>query len=208
VIDAAVVDCGGGNLASVIRALEACSARVRLVAHPDELGRPSHIVLPGQGAFADGMRTLRESGLVEALGEQVAGSGTPLLGICLGLQLLGLRGNEGGPTAGLGRIEGEVVKLEPDARERRLPHVGWNQVELSEPGRDHPLFRDIPDGTDFYFLHSYHLRCRNPGEVLAHTPYCGRWVSAAARGNIQGVQFHPEKSQAMGLKLLRNFLSL
>jgi glutamine amidotransferase len=206
VIDAAVVDCGGGNLASVIRALEACSARVRLVAHPEELGEPSHIVLPGQGAFADGMRTLRESGLVEAL-ERATGRGTPLLGICLGLQLLGRRGHEGGSTAGLGRIEGEVVKLEPDARERRLPHVGWNEVRLSEPGRDHPLFRDIPDGTDFYFLHSYQLSCPHAGDVLAHTPYCGRFVSAAARDNIQGVQFHPEKSQAMGLKLLRNFLS-
>jgi glutamine amidotransferase len=121
------------------------------------------------------------------------------------MQLLASRGQEGGGAAGLGLISGEVVRFEPDGPGVKIPHIGWNEVVTEKP---HPLFRDIPSGKDFYFVHSYHFVCKNQEDILSLTPYCGNFVSAVNRTNVMGVQFHPEKSLQIGLKLLSNFLSL
>ncbi|HEX5870466.1 MAG TPA: imidazole glycerol phosphate synthase subunit HisH, partial [Longimicrobium sp.] len=146
---------------------------------------------------------LRERGLDQALREQVLEQGVPLLGVCLGMHLLADRGIEGGETQGLGLVPGSVMKLQPDEPGTRIPHVGWNEVH---PARPSPLMEGIEDGRDFYFVHSYHLACDDPADVLATTPYCGGIASAVQRGIVAGVQFHPEKSQKAGFALLRNFV--
>lgn len=199
----AVVDYGVSNLDSVARALEECGAAPYVTGDPAELAHASLMVLPGVGAFADGMRNLRERGLDQALRRQVLDNGVPLLGVCLGMHLLADRGMEGGETQGLGLVPGTVLKLEPDEPGTRVPHVGWNEVH---PARPSPLLEGIEDGRDFYFVHSYHLACDDPADVLATTPYCGGIASAVQRGVVAGVQFHPEKSQKAGFALLRNFV--
>ncbi|HEX6371496.1 MAG TPA: imidazole glycerol phosphate synthase subunit HisH [Longimicrobium sp.] len=199
----AVVDYGVSNLDSVARALEECGATPFVTSNPAELKNASLMVLPGVGAFADGMRNLRERGLDQALREQVLEQRVPLLGVCLGMHLLADRGSEGGESQGLGLIPGTVQKLQPDAPGTRIPHVGWNEVH---PARPSPLMEGIEDGRDFYFVHSYHLACDDPADVLATTPYCGGIASAVQRGIVAGVQFHPEKSQKAGFALLRNFV--
>jgi glutamine amidotransferase len=199
----AVVDYGVSNLDSVARALEECGASPFVTSDPAELRHASLMVLPGVGAFADGMRNLRERGLDQALREQVLEQGVPLLGVCLGMHLLADRGIEGGETQGLGLVPGTAVKLQPDEPGTRIPHVGWNEVH---PARPSPLMEGIEDGRDFYFVHSYHLACDDPADVLATTPYCGGIASAVQRGVVAGVQFHPEKSQKAGFALLRNFV--
>lgn len=199
----AVVDYGVSNLDSVARALEECGAAPYVTGDPAELKHASLMVLPGVGAFADGMRNLRARGLDQALREQVLEQGVPLLGVCLGMHLLADRGIEGGESQGLGLIPGSVEKLQPDEPGTRVPHVGWNEVH---PARPSPLMEGIEDGRDFYFVHSYHLACDDPADVLATTPYCGGIASAVQRGIVAGVQFHPEKSQKAGFALLRNFV--
>lgn len=199
----AVVDYGVSNLDSVARALEECGATPYVTSDPAELKKASLMVLPGVGAFADGMRNLRARGLDQALREQVLEQGVPLLGVCLGMHLLADRGIEGGESQGLGLIPGSVQKLQPDEPGTRVPHVGWNEVH---PARPSPLMEGIEDGRDFYFVHSYHLACDDPADVLATTPYCGGIASAVQRGIVAGVQFHPEKSQKAGFALLRNFV--
>jgi len=199
-----LVDYGVGNLHSVGRALEVVGADVLVSSRPDELRTAERIVLPGVGGFGDGMRSLEDRGWVEPLREAILTDGIPCLGICLGMQLLATRGFEGEARAGLGVIAGDVVRLEPPTHEERVPHVGWNEVVKT---RDEILFDGIPDGTDFYFVHSYHLRLQEPNDGIAETAYCGRFTSAVRRGNVFGVQFHPEKSLRAGLRLLRNFVS-
>lgn len=199
----AVVDYGVSNLDSVVRALEECGAAPYVTGDPAGLRDASLMVLPGVGAFADGMRNLRARGLDGALREQVLENGVPLLGVCLGMHLLADRGMEGGETPGLGLVPGAVVRLEPDGPGTRVPHVGWNEVH---PVRPSALLEGIEDGRDFYFVHSYHLSCDDPADVLATTPYCGGIASAVQRGVVSGVQFHPEKSQKAGFALLRNFV--
>lgn len=201
----AIVDSGSSNLDSVRRALEVCGARIEVASDPEPLARADRIVLPGVGAFPDAMAALRDRGLVEPLRRAVLDDGVPLLGICLGMQLLASRGTEHGETEGLGLVAGSVVRLEPAGPDDRVPHVGWNEVA---PRYDHPLLRGIPGGADFYFVHSYHFVPADEAAALAHTPYCGGFVSAVAVGNIMGVQFHPEKSQQHGMTLLRDFLAV
>lgn len=197
-----MVDYGMCNLDSMRRALEECGASPHVTDDPRELEHAERIVLPGVGAFADAMRNLRERRLDEALKAQAA-QRVPVLGVCLGMQLLASTGSEGGATAGLGLIPGEVVKLVPTSDSPRIPHVGWNEVT---PHREHPLFSGLGAGKDFYFVHSYQFRCAQPGDALAGTPYCGGFTSVVARDHVMGVQFHPEKSQKSGFALLRNFL--
>lgn len=201
-----VVDYGMGNLDSVRRALEECGARVLVSGDPGDLATAERVVLPGVGAFPDAMRNLTTRGLGEALTKQVIDEGVPILGICLGMQLTARLGHEIEPTPGLGWIDAEVVRMRPaeEAERERVPHIGWNEVV---PVRDDPLFDGIPSGADFYFVHSFHVACADSDDVIATTPYCGGFVAAFARGNVAGVQFHPEKSQHHGLVLLRNFLS-
>ena len=189
-----------GNLGSVRRSLEECGADVLVSDNPKELPSATHIILPGVGAFADGMKNLEEERWVPALKEAVS-DGVPLMGICLGMQLLADKGYEGGETAGLGFIPGEVRRLESSSE--RIPHVGWNEVYTTHPSS---MFDSVPSGTDFYFVHSYHFVPSEDSAVVSHTPYCGGFVSAVAKENIFGVQFHPEKSSKPGFQLLKNFL--
>jgi imidazole glycerol-phosphate synthase subunit HisH len=150
------------------------------------------------------MRNLRARGLDDALTKQVLEGGAPFLGVCLGMQLLAAIGREVETTDGLGWFDAEVERFAP-AGDERIPHIGWNEVEAIEGS---PLFAGIPPRADFYFVHSYHVVCADPTDVLATTPYCGRFTSAIARGNVFATQFHPEKSQQHGLRLLRNFVEL
>lgn len=201
----AIVDYGMGNLDSVARAIEECGGSPVVTDRAPEIESATHIVLPGVGAFGDGIRNLRARGLDEILREHAVVGGIPFLGICLGMQLLGSRGFEGGVTEGLGWIDGQVRRLEPAGGDHRIPHIGWNEVAFT---RASPLFVGVDTGHDFYFVHSYHLVCHDKEHVLAVTPYCGGFVSAIARGRIFGVQFHPEKSQRLGFQVLRNFLAV
>ena len=200
----AVVDSGLCNLDSVRRAIEVCGGEAVLVDNGGDLRFIDRIVFPGVGAFTEAMRNLRDRGLDDAMTEQVLDRGIPFLGICLGMQLLATDGHEGGHTKGLGWIDGEVTRLVPDRDNVRIPHMGWNEVHHDGL----MLFDGIPGGTDFYFVHSYHLVCDRPEQVAATTPYCGGFTSVVQRDLIFGVQFHPEKSQKHGLQLLRNFLAI
>ena len=186
------------------RAVEECGGSPLVTSEPKEIARADRIVLPGVGAFPDGMNNLRAEGIVDVLRERVLGGRVPFLGVCLGMQLLATTGHEGESTHGLGWMRGEVKKLQPLAGER-VPHVGWNEVDLL---RDSALFRGVPSGTDFYFVHSYHLACADPADQVASTPYCGGFVAVVERDNIYGVQFHLEKSQRPGFRVLRNFLAI
>jgi glutamine amidotransferase len=158
------------------------------------------------GAFADGMNQLQQQGWVNPLKDAVLNQQIPLLGICLGMQLLADYGYEGARTPGLGLLPGEVRYLERQEPTERIPHVGWNEVNQQQP--EHELFQGIPDRADFYFVHSYHFIPANQEHVLATTPYCGTIVSAVSSGLIFGTQFHPEKSSKNGLRLLQNFLKI
>ncbi len=201
----ALVDYGIGNVDSVRRALQECGAEVLLTAERREFEKASAIVLPGVGAFGDGMKHLRDRGLVELLNEQVLEKKIPFLGVCLGMQMLAKKGFENETSDGLGWIDADCVRLEPRSAEERIPHIGWNGAEHDGSS---PLFAGLPSGKDFYFVHSYALKCRAPRQVVATTPYAGGFACAVGRDNIWGVQFHPEKSQKAGFQLLRNFLAL
>lgn len=200
----AIVDYGMCNLDSVARAIEECGGAPIVTDSARELGTADRIILPGVGAFPDGMQNLRTRGLDVAIREVAAG-GPPLLGICLGMQLLASEGLEGSRTLGLGLIDGTVQRIASNGHAVRIPHIGWNEVDLRRPS---PLFDGVASGRDFYFVHSYALVCDRPEDVLASTSYGAGFVAAVERGNVFGVQFHPEKSQKLGLQLLRNFLAL
>lgn len=201
----AIIDYGMCNLDSVARAVEECGGKPIVTDQAKDIEQANRIILPGVGAFPDAMRNIKQRQLDEILPEQVISKQIPFLGICLGMQLLATKGREGGETAGLGWIEGEVQRLQPLDQETRIPHIGWNEVNFTH---DSLLFRNIPPGKDFYFVHSYHLCCVNEANILARTPYCGTFVSAVERDWLFGVQFHPEKSQRLGFQLLKNFLSI
>ena len=198
-----VLDYGMGNLDSVVRAFSECGSTPVLTRDPNEVERASALVLPGVGAFSHGMAKIRELGLDEAV-VRATNDGIPLLGLCLGMQLLTSRSGEGGQTDGLGLVPGEVRQLDPGDG-LRVPHIGWNEVN---PIRDSPLFHGVSAGTDFYFVHSYHVVCDREADVLARTEYGGSIASAIGRDNVFGVQFHPEKSQQAGFRLLRNFIAM
>ncbi len=206
-----VVDYGMGNLRSVAKALESVGRRVVVSGEAQELGSCRGIVLPGVGAFRDCMRNLSAQGLVPFLRDAIA-SGRPFLGICLGLQVLFSESEEFGVHAGFGVVPGRVVRFpaglgEPDAggrtRPLKVPHMGWNRVAFETA--DHPVFRGIPSGSYFYFVHSYYVRPEDEAVVACRTTYGVPFVSGVARGTLVAVQFHPEKSQVAGLALLANF---
>jgi glutamine amidotransferase len=208
----AVIDYGSGNLRSAERALlraaaeSGAAAEIRLTADADAVRRAERIVLPGVGAFADCMAGLSAiAGMIEAIEERVRGQGRPFLGICVGMQLLAREGHEHGVHRGLGWIEGEVVRLAPAEPALKVPQTGWNELALTRP--EHPLLAGIAPGDHAYFVHSYHLRPLDRGAVLADTDYGGPVLAALAADNVAGTQFHPEKSQRTGLRLLANFLT-
>lgn len=200
-----IVDTGLCNLDSIARAVEECGGGPPVVTDdPRLLSGASRVILPGVGAFPEAMSRLTTSGLADAMSEQVRDRGIPFLGICLGMQLLATTGHEISETPGLGWIQGEVRPLRAAPGER-VPHIGWNQ--LRRVGSS-PLLEGIDDGRDFYFVHSFVLEPDDVEVVVGTTPYGGDFVSAVARDNIYGVQFHPEKSQRAGFTVLSNFLSI
>jgi glutamine amidotransferase len=192
-----------GNLFSVAKAFESFGGEVRISSEPSDLRAATHIVLPGVGAFPHGMDNLREAGLIEVLNEEVIEKKKPFLGICLGLQLLAEKGYENGESAGLGWVKGIVKRLEVESAGLKVPHIGWNNLEVKKDSR---LFAGVKPTADFYFVHSYALHPEEESDIAATTEYGTKIVAAIERGNIYAVQFHPEKSQEAGLKLLENFL--
>jgi len=203
----AIVDYGMCNLDSVRRAVEECGGRAVVTDEGGDLDAADRIILPGVGAFPEAMANLRDRELDKILTEQVIEKQAPFLGICLGMQLMAVAGLEVEPTDGLGWVPATVRRLEPTATDRRVPHMGWNEVD-PQPGC--PLFEGIARGTDFYFVHSFHVATDGPSSVVATTPYCGGFTSAIQGPSdlVFGVQFHPEKSQKAGFAVLRNFLAL
>jgi glutamine amidotransferase len=195
-----IVDYGMGNLGSVANAFDHLGLEAEIVDHPSRLEAHDRLILPGVGSFAMAMNRLNASGWSDALRQQAA-EGVPLLGICLGMQLIFDIGEEHGITPGLGLIPGRVVPLNPGAG-FRVPHVGWNG--LSYPRR-HPLFQGVKEHVDFYFVHSFQCMPTMEETVLATCAYGSEVVAAVGRGNVAGMQFHPEKSQDIGLKILENF---
>ena len=197
-----IVDYGLGNLASVSGAVERLGFEPRVSSDPGSLAACDKLILPGVGAFGDGMRNLRERKLVEPLNELVNGKGTPILGICLGSQLMMRSSEEFGRHDGLGWIDGTVTRIAPDDPGIRVPHVGWNDLEQV---RGSGLFEGVPGDALFYYVHGYCIQA-DPTCVVGTCEYGTCFVAAFERGNVFGTQFHPEKSQLAGLSLLRNFL--
>jgi imidazole glycerol-phosphate synthase subunit HisH len=197
----AIVDYAMGNLRSVEKACESLGMPVQVTDKPEDLAAADGIIMPGVGSFGDAMRTLTETGMAEAVSGAVR-DGMPYLGICLGLQLLADVGEEDGEWQGLGLVGGRCVRLPSTVK---VPHMGWNQVRYSRPSR---LFDGIGEGTDFYFVHSYYLRPSDPSVIIGVVDYGGEVPCAIARDNLFAVQFHPEKSGDVGLRLLRDFASI
>jgi glutamine amidotransferase len=205
-----IVDYNSGNLRSAEKsfqrmASEVDAGNVVVSADPDVVRRADRVVLPGVGAFADCRRELGAiDGLFGAIEERVA-AGTPFLGICVGMQMMATVGREHGDHAGFDWIKGEVVKLSPNDARLKIPHMGWNELNLSTT--EHPVFNGINSGDHAYFVHSYHLLTQSADETVATVDYGGPITAAVARDNMIGTQFHPEKSQSTGLRLIGNFLA-
>jgi glutamine amidotransferase len=200
-----IVDSGMGNLQSVRRKLERVGARAVVSSDPAALAAAQKLVIPGVGHFQRAMANLRERRLIDALEEAVLRRKVPVLGICLGLQLMARRSEEG-EVAGLGWLVADVVRFRVgDSARHKVPHMGWNGLHAARPS---PLLEGIASDAEFYFCHSYHLRFDDRADVLGETDYDYRFDAAAARGHIYGVQFHPEKSHDAGERLLRNFAEL
>ena len=207
----AVVDYGMGNLRSVSQAVrhvtEGSAFETVVTSRPEDVRAADRVVLPGQGAMPDCMRELRDSGLLESVLEAAATK--PLFGVCVGMQMI-LDRSEEGPTEGLGLIHGEVLRfqlegrLQPDGSRYKVPQMGWNRVWQSQP---HAMWAGVPDGSYFYFVHSYYARPSDARHSVGEADYGGRFTAAIARDNIFATQFHPEKSADQGLSLYRNFLS-
>ncbi len=209
----AIIDYGSGNLRSATKAFERAAreaginADIELTDKADRVATADRIVLPGVGAYADCRRGLDAvDGMREALNDVVEKAGRPFLGICVGMQLMSSRGLEKTTTEGFGWIKGDVVEMVPSDPTLKIPQIGWNTLALKKP---HPLFDGIKTGEDglhAYFVHSYHLAVENPDDLIATTTYGGAVTAFVAKGNTAGAQFHPEKSQTLGLALISNFL--
>jgi glutamine amidotransferase len=210
-VTVAIVDYGAGNLRSAAKALahaamQGSGEEVLVTADPVAIARADRIVLPGVGAFAECKRGLEaKAGVVDALRAAVIEKGRPFLGICVGMQLMASVGVEYGEHAGLGWIKGKVVRLTPNDATLKIPQMGWNDLALRQAG--HPLFAGLPAGAHGYFVHSYHYLLDDSAHLLAEVDYGGPVAAAIGRDNMAGVQFHPEKSQAIGLQILGNFLN-
>lgn len=200
----AVIDYGAGNLRSVMHALKRLEARdLRLARHGSELAGATKIILPGVGAFGASMQQMRQRELVAPLLEALQ-RGLPYLGICVGMQMLYDVGEEMGEHQGLGVLPGRVKRF-PEFTERKVPHMGWNQLEMKKGS---PLFRDLDQRSHVYFVHSYYCAPSDAQSVIATVDYGIEFAAAVQKGNIFGLQFHPEKSQVHGLRILKNFLKI
>ena len=196
-----IVDLRMGNLRSVSNAIAFLGYETKMITRAEDMTDLSHLVLPGVGSYATAMAHMREQALVDPI-RAFSKTGKPMLGICLGMHLLSSIGEEGGMTEGLGLIPSRVVRFEP-ARVPAIPHVGWNELRLLGT---HPVFHKVKSGVDFYYVHSYHLVCDYDGDRKGLVEYGGEsYVAFVARDNVLGFQFHPEKSQANGVRLLENF---
>jgi imidazole glycerol-phosphate synthase subunit HisH len=195
-----VIDYDMGNVASLEKVFQKLGVAVKISSQQADIDKADYLVLPGVGAFGDGMKHLRNRNLVELLNKRVLVDKIPFLGVCIGMQLLGEKGYEFGEHKGLGWIKGEVIKLE--VGDLRLPHVGWNEVIYNKGDL---LYQNISDD-NFYFVRSYYLKCSEPGVVTATCDYGNRFAASLRQDNIFATQFHPEKSQKSGLQVLSNFL--
>ena len=198
-----VIDYGMGNLRSVQKAFEHVGAAAEVTCDPDRVRRADRLILPGVGAFADAIAELRRTGLGEAFVEAVQ-AGKPCLGVCLGLQLLFDASEEDGEHPGLGLLPGRVVKFEP-IEGLKVPHMGWNTLRIRKPA---PIFRGLRGEPSVYFVHSYHARPLDPDHVAAEADYPSPFAAAVWRDNLMACQFHPEKSQRVGLKMYENFAAM
>ncbi|MGB0843188.1 MAG: imidazole glycerol phosphate synthase subunit HisH [Alphaproteobacteria bacterium] len=204
-----IVDYQAGNLRSCSKAFEhiAGKDRVRVITKAEELADATHIVLPGQGAFGDCGDQLRKiDGMVEALQDAVRVQGKPFFGICVGMQLLADDGLEFGTHKGLGWIGGTVKPIEPEDASLKIPHMGWNNLDLSEGAQNHPVMAGVQNGDHAYFVHSYKYEAKNKADVISTVEYGGDVTAIVAKDTFIGAQFHPEKSQALGLRMIENFL--
>ncbi len=204
----AIIDYGMGNLRSLQKGFEKIGAEAVITSEPDTVASAGKIVLPGVGAFRDCMRNLAEGGFVKPLLDAIA-AGKPFLGICLGMQMLFTDSSEFGLHRGLGVIPGHVRRFPEnmieDGKRLKVPHMGWNQIRLLG---DNPLFQGIDEGSDLYFVHSFYVIPDDPGVIAAKTVYGIEFCSALCKGNIFATQFHPEKSQETGLRMLKNFAAI
>jgi glutamine amidotransferase len=200
----AIIDYGLGNLKSIYNALSKLGIPARVTSDKKIIEQAERVILPGVGAFAQGMRNLKDLGLIPVI-RQVVKENKHFLGICLGLQLLFSESEEHGRHKGLDIIKGKVKKF---TQKLKIPHMGWNAVHYSPLTTYHlPLFRGVPDGSYFYFVHSYYVVPKDKNIILATTDYSEKFVSVVGRGNLFGVQFHPERSGPLGLRILKNFSS-
>ena len=206
----ALVDYDSGNLHSAQKAFErmaheAGHGTIVVTAEPDVVAKADRIVLPGDGAYPSCKAALlRFDGLFEAIEEAVTARAVPFMGICIGMQMMSTRGLEFEPTEGFGWVPGEVVKIDPADPTLKVPHMGWNDLLIDNP---HPVLEGVTTGDHAYFVHSYHFKVANPAHLLAHVDYAGPITAIVGRDNMVGTQFHPEKSQATGLRIISNFLN-
>jgi len=204
----AVIDYGMGNLRSVEKALEVVGAKAKVTSRPSDLKKCKKIVFPGVGAFGDSMKELKKLGLVEPIKESIA-SGKPFLGLCLGLQLLFEKSEEAPGVKGLCVLKGESKKFRFKDKSLKVPHMGWNGIKAASPKLEAAgILKGVPSGSYMYFVHSYYVRPEDKSVILTTTGYGTDFVSGICLDNIYGFQFHPEKSQGLGLKILENFVKL
>lgn len=199
----AIIDYKMGNIRSVAKAFEILGADAIISNKIEDLKKAERLVLPGVGAFSDGMKNLEELGLMEALSEEVIKNKKPFLGICLGMQLIARESEEFGKHKGLGWLNAEIKEFKFEDKSLKIPHVGWNNINIKKTGG---LFEGIKNGAEYYFVHSYYMSC-NEDITTATCNYGTEFTAAVQKGNIFATQFHPEKSQTAGLKLLKNFLN-
>lgn len=200
-----VVDYGAGNIGSVLNMIKRAGGVASASGNVEVLAQAQKLLLPGVGSFDNAVQKLEQLGLIEVLRER-AGAGVPLLGICLGMQLLS-EGSEEGTLPGLGLVPGRVCRFAfgPSEVALKIPHMGWNQVRVRKP---HPLVAGLDEDARFYFVHSYHYQCADEADILLETTYGYSFASGIQRGNVMGVQFHPEKSHRYGMRLIKNFVEL
>lgn len=201
-----VIDYGMGNSGSIMNILSRIGAQAMLTSNPADIARADKLVLPGVGAFDNGMQRLNDLGLIPILNQRVVGEGVPILGICLGMQLFAASSEEG-VMPGLGWIDARVIRFRFDngAAGLKIPHMGWNTIDVRKP---HPLFEHLADDARFYFVHSYHMRCNDSSDVLASSRYGIEFTACVSRQSIMGVQFHPEKSLRWGMQVFRQFAQI